>query len=109
MSLITNLLSKPNDFFISFGDHAFFGKGSYIKNVEIEYTPGFIDVSCLGDTYSERVGGYKQPVEITITAVAPDITLVFGEINKVSLKQVKECSIDELIFAIREKIKRNEI
>lgn len=108
MSLITSLLGKPNDFFITFGDHAFFGKDSYIKDISVNYNQPIIEWhSC--DSLYRTTRSYRQPVEITITAIAPEITMAFGEISKVSIKQVKDCSIDELIFAIREKIKRGEI
>lgn len=111
MNSITNLLQKPNDFFISLGDHAFFGEGAYIKDVSIEMPrQEYIEFSSLEDPYkTEYYPGIRRPATITITAIAPDISLVFNKRTKISLKQVKDCSIDELIFAIREKIRRGEL
>lgn len=108
MNLITNLLGKPNDFFINLGNHAFFGDGAYIKDISFNYNHPIIELYSCDSTYRTS-RSYKQPIEISITAVAPDVTMMFGKINKVSIKQVKDCSIDELIFAIREKIKRGEV
>ena len=111
MSSITNFLQKPNDFFISLGDHAFFGEGAYIRDFSIEMprTETF-DFTSLEDTYyTEYIPGIRRPATITITAIAPDISLVFNKKIRISLKQVKDCSIDELIFAIREKIRRGKL
>jgi hypothetical protein len=111
MNSITNLLQKPNDFFISLGDHAFFGEGAYIKDVSIEMprTEIMEFSSLLYPDKTEYISGITRPATITITAIAPNISVVFNKNTKISLKQIKDCSIDELIFAIREKIRRGEL
>jgi hypothetical protein len=107
---INSLLGKPNDFFINLGDHSFFGENAFIKDVVIQTRmPEFIDVSSIFDEERHFMVGKSHPVDITIHAVAPDIALMFQATSKISLKQVKDCSIDELIYAVREKIRRGEL
>lgn len=103
------MFGDPNDFFINLGNHAFFGAGARITNLSVSHqAPLFFDVSDYDSGYQESVLVRPSPVEITITAIAPDISLVFNATDRISYKQVKDCSIDELIFAIREKIRAGE-
>jgi len=110
MSSLTDFIKRPNDFFISLGDYAFFGEGAYIKDVSI--TSRVVDPICISswhDAYQEYIPGRPPSSEITITAIAPSMEVLFNKKARVSLKLVRDCSIDELIFAIREKIKSGEL
>jgi hypothetical protein len=110
MNSFTDLLSSPNDFFINLGNRAFFGEHAYIKDIRINYSfpPVPVDVHSWDNPYLECIFPKSQGAEIQITAIAPDISLIFVNAGKISTKMVKDCTIDELVFAIREKIKRGE-
>jgi hypothetical protein len=109
-STIEQMFGDPNDFFINLGNHAFFGAGARIKDLTITHRiPDRIAVTDWDDEFPQHISDPRAPVEITITAIAPDISLVFNATDRISLKMVRDCSIDELIFAIREKIRRGEL
>jgi len=108
-------LGKNVDCVISFGDGEnecqFSGKNAVIKEININ-TP------CRDDDFIDFSGNLvkleraPEPVEVSMTFIIPaeKFKTIWQEnsIQNISEKKVKDCKISELLFAVREKVRRGE-
>ena len=72
----------------------------------VEISRDHYDAYGWGDVYRTVISGNSR---LSLEMVCPDITFYSGEVDSsISERKVKDCSIEELAFAVREKIKLKE-
>ena len=95
---------------LKFGDGLGFSGSALVKSVQINTQNHYDDVMSLGSREIQRI-----PLQQEITATVKFIInpesakWLFGNeevCKKISEKQVKDCTPEELLFAVREKVKK---
>jgi len=113
---MNKFLADKTDIAVSFGDGddlvEFTGKDVFVTSFHIEESPHRFDIppSTFGDV---KLTPSLEPITLTLVMkVAPEkfVQIVNGNYveTKVSQKKVKDCNVQELLFAVRYKIKNKE-
>lgn len=91
---------------ISLGDRQITSDKCKVVRFDIAQPNNFVPITRLGSRTVE-LHEISRPIEIHIDLVSTEINFYdFLQNVRISQKQVKDCSVEELFFAIRQKIKK---
>jgi uncharacterized Fe-S cluster-containing protein len=102
---------ETKDVVVSIGNQQITGKDAIVTSFQIECNNDFDDVVPIGRGYTGKVlrqQSYHITIELECTNMEFVDFLNGKEAKKVSKKKIEDCSTRELLFAIREKVKRGE-
>jgi len=97
------------DLVISIGDTQITGKNAIISELDIK-APEPIQLTSLGGRISKFIPSH-EPCTVTIELKCAELNYIDLFSNnetkiKIKNKKVKDCTISELLFSVREKVKR---
>jgi len=107
------MITESGEVSISFAGNDLIGKNAVVKSFTINRpAPEFRDIVSLGSRFIEKIPLAPAPIEIEISLLVSEMeeyAFLFGEkTKKISKKKVEDCTIQELLFAVRKKIKEGK-